>query len=172
MKRIKFTIDSQILTIDYDFEENTAKNINNTNIITDEDLIFDIRYFKNNMALVAGFLNVIVKNEHVKNVLICNSELIETSMIFLNMLPTIENAVIKPDVIIDYSLHLALLKNDTLKTLNCYSIPPYLLERIDTTKSIKIETRTEVFFISNFIRVNKLKIEEVYKGDKILTRYF
>ena len=67
MKRIKFTIDSQILTIDYDIEENTIKNINNTNIITDEDLIFDIRYFKNNMSLVAGFLNVMLKNEHVKN---------------------------------------------------------------------------------------------------------
>lgn len=168
MKRIKFTIDAQILTIDYDIEENTIKNINNTNIITDEDLIFDIRYFKNNMPLVAGFLNVMIKNEHVKNVLICNSELIETSMIFLNMLPTIENAVIKPDIIIDYQLHLAILKNDTLKTLNCYSIPPYLLERIDTTKSIKIETRNEVFFISNFIRVNRLNnYSDVYYKRKI-----
>lgn len=169
MKRIKFTIDSQILTIDYDIEENAIKNINNTNIITDEDLIFDIRYFKNNMSLVAGFLNVMIKNEHVKNALICNSELIEISMVFLNMLPQIENAVIKPDVIIDYKLHLAILKNDTLKTLNCYSIPPYLLERIDTTKTIKIETRNEVFFISNFIRVNNLNnYSEVYYKRKII----
>ena len=169
MKRIKFTIEAQILTIDYDVEENTIKNINNTNIISDEDLIFDIRYFKNNMSLVAGFLNVMLKNEHVKNALICNSELIETSMVFLNMLPSIENAVIKPDIIIDYNLHLAILKNDTLKTLNCYSIPPYLLERIDTTKTIRIETRNEVFFISNFIRVNRLNnYSEVFYKRKIL----
>lgn len=174
MKRIKFTIDSQILTIDYDIEENIIKNINNTNIITDEDLIFDMRYFKNNMPLVAGFLNVMLKNEHVKNVLIANSELIEISMVFLNLLPTIENAVIKPDVIIDYSLHLAILKNDTLKTLNCFSIPPYLLERIDTTKTIKIETRNEVFFISNFIRVNKLNnySEVFYKRKLLITHEF
>ena len=43
-------------------------------------------------------------------------------------------------------MHLAILKNDTLRSINLYSIPTYLLERIDTTKNIKIETRVEVFY--------------------------
>lgn len=172
MKKIKFTIEAQILTIQYNYEDNTPININNTNIITDEDLIFDIRYFKNNMKLIAGFLNVMLKNEHVHFAEVLDIELVETAMVFLNYLPIIDSLTIKPDVPIDYDLHLAILKNDTLKNISVYTIPPYLLERIDTTKTVKINTRTEVFYISNFIRVNKLNTyTDVYYKRKLTVTY-
>jgi len=156
MKKIKFTIEGNTLIIDYNIENNSIKNINNTNIISDEDLIFDIKYFKNNTKLIAGFLNVIVKNSDVINAIVMDENLVISTLEFLNLVPNIENLVIKPDIQIDYDIHLAILKNDTLKSINCYTIPTYLLERIDTTKAVKIETRNEVFFISNFLRVNKL----------------
>lgn len=156
MKKIKFTIKDDFLHIAYNIENNSIKNINNTNIISQEDLIFDQKYFRNNQKLIAGFVSVIVKNEHIKKAIVEDKELIITSLDFLNYLPSIETLIIKPDIQIDYEIHLAILKNDTLKTINCFTIPTYLLERIDTTKSLKIETRNEVFFISNFLRVNKL----------------
>ena len=120
MKKIKFTIANSTLLIELKVENNSIKNINNTNIISDEDFLFDMRYFKNNMNLVAGFLNVLIKNENVHNAIVVDKDLITTSLEFLNELPTIKNLVIKPDVPIDYDLHLAILKNDTLKTINCY----------------------------------------------------
>lgn len=172
MKKIKFTIKDKTLIIEFKEENNTIKNINNTNIISDEDLIFDMRYFKNNFSLVAGFINVIVKNDDVKNAIIKEEDLIITGLNFLNHIPNIENLVIKPDVAIDYDMHLAILKNDTLKNINCFTIPTYLLERIDTTKSIRIETRNEVFFISNFLRINKLNsYSDVYYKRKVTISY-
>lgn len=172
MKKIKFSIDAQILKIDYVIENNTFKNINNTNIINDEDLIFDIRYFKNNTKLIAGFLNVMINSECVKNVLICDCELLDLMMPFLNNFPSILYMVIKPDVTIDYNMYLSILKNDTIKEINCYNIPPYLLEQIDITKNIKIKTRSEVFFISNFIRVNKLNnYADVFYKRKLVINY-
>ena len=172
MKKIKFTVDEKTLFIDYNIENNTIKNINNTNIINDENLIFDIKYFKNNMNLVAGFLNVILKNENIKNAVIVNADLIKIGLELLELMPTIENLVIKPDVPIDYDLHLAILKNDTLRVINCYTIPPYLLERIDTTKTVKIETRNEVFFVSNFIRINKLdSYSDIFYKRKLMINY-
>ena len=146
--------------------------MNNTNIISKDDLVFDIKYFKNNLKLVAGFLNVMVKNDNITRAVIEQEELIVISLDLLNYLPSITDLVIKPDVGIDYEMHLAILKNDTLRSINLYSIPTYLLERIDTTKNIKIETRVEVFYISNFLRVNKLtSYSDVFYKRKIVIDY-
>ena len=168
MKKIKFTIKKDILIIDYKIENNDIKNINNTNIITDEDLIFDTRYLKNNLKLVAGFINVIVQNEHTTKAIVCNEELVDLSLDILNLLPTITYLKIVPDIAIDYKMHMAILRNDTIKEIDCYTIPTYLLERIDTTKNIKIKTRNEVFFISNFLRLNHLtNYSDVYYKKKV-----
>ena len=167
-----FIIKDDTITIDYKIENNSAKNINNTNIISAEDLIFDIKYFKNNTKLIAGFLNVIVKNEKIKRARVENRELVVPTLEFLNFLPVIESLTIVPDIPVDYEIYLGILKNDTLKSLNCFTIPTYLLEQIDSTKSIKIETRNEVFFISNFLRVNKLdSYSEVFYKRRLTITY-
>lgn len=172
MKKIKFTVKNNVLLIENKNETNVIKNINNTNIINDEDLIFDMHYLKNNLKLVAEFLNVMVKNENIKNAIVKDEDLIIITLNLLNYIPTIENLVIKPDIPVDYNMHLAILKNDTLKTINCYTIPTYLLERIDTTKSLKIETRNEVFFVSNFLRLNKLSsYSDVYYKRRLIINY-
>lgn len=172
MKKIKFSIENKILFIGYKIEDNVVKNINNTNIINDEDLIFDIKYFKKNYKLIAGFLNVMIQNEDIVNCIVNDEELIIPALDFLDNIPRIKNLVIKPDVTINYEMHLAILKNDTLATINCYTIPTYLLERIDTTKSVKIETRNEVFFISNFLRINKLNsYSDVFYKRRLIISY-
>ncbi len=171
MKKIRFKIREQILSIDYKDEDNPITNINNTNIITDEDLIFDMKYLKNNINLVAGFLNVIVNNENANKAVVKHKDLIDITFELLDLMPSITHLTIKPDVPVDYKMHLAILKNDTLKTINCYTIPVYLLERIDSTKSVKIESRSEIFFISNFIRLNELNTySDVFYKKKIIIK--
>ncbi len=172
MKKIQFLINDNTLTIGYKIENNAFKNLNNTNIISKDDLIFDTKYFKNNLKLVAGFLNVMVKNDNITKAIVDQEELIITSLELLNYIPTITDLIIKPDISIDYEMHLAILKNDTLRYINLYAIPTYLLERIDTTKGVKIETRVEVFYISNFLRVNKLtSYSDVFYKRKIVIDY-
>lgn len=172
MRKIQFTVHENTLSIGFKIENNTFKNLNNTNIISKDDLIFDIKYFKNNLKLVAGFLNVIIKNDSVTNAIIEEEELIIIGLDLLNYLPTITELVITPDVSIDFDMHMAILKNDTLKMIHCYNIPTYLLERIDTTKMVKIVTRNEVFFVSNFLRRNKLSsYSDVFYKRKIVIDY-
>ncbi len=172
MKKIQFAIHGDTLIIGYKVENNNFRNLNNTNIITKDDLIFDIKYFKNNLNLVAEFLNVMVKSDNVKNAIVEHEDLVCITLEFLNYMPTIQELVIKPDVSLDYDMHMAILKNDTLRVINCYNIPTYLLERIDTTKAVKIVTRTEVFFVSNFLRVNKLSsYSDVFYKRKVVIDY-
>lgn len=171
MKKIKFTIKQNILFVDYKNEENSLKNINRTNIINDEDLIFDTKYLKSNTKLVSGFLNVLVLNEKVDKCVVKDKDLVELTLDILNGLPSITSLVIEPDVPIDYKMHLAILRNDTLKYINCYTIPIYLLENIDSTKSVKIKTRNEVFFVSNFIRLNELNsYSDVFYKRKVIIK--
>lgn len=172
MKKIEFIIDSDTLKIGFKIENNTFRNIDNTNIISREDLIFDLRYFKNNVKLVAGFLNVMVQNENIKHAIIEQSELIIPGLELLSYIPSIVDLVIKPEVPIDFDMHMAILRNDTLKRINCYSIPSYLLERIDTTKSVKVVTRAEVFFVSKFLKNNKLEsYSDVFYKRRIIVDY-
>ncbi len=172
MKKIQVTIRDNTLIIGFKIENNTFKNIDNTNIITKDDLIFDVKYFKNNLNLIAGFLSVMVNSDNVTQAIIEHEDLIIISLEFLDHLPNITELVIQPDVSIDFDMHLAILKNDTLKMISCYNIPTYLLERIDTTKNVKIVTRTEVFFVSNFLRKNRLtSYSDVYYKRKISIDY-
>lgn len=172
MKKIKFTINEDTLIIGYKIENNSLRNLTNTNIISKDDLIFDLKYYRNNIKLIAGFLNVMLKTDNVTHAIIEQEELILTSLELLNYMPSITELVIKPDIAIDFDTHLAILKNDTLKVINCYTIPTYLLERIDTTKSVKIETRNEVFFVSNFLRKNRLtSYSDVFYKRKIYIDY-
>jgi len=172
MKKIQFLIKDDTLIVNYKVENNTFKNINNTNIISKDDLIFDIKYFKNNLKLVAGFVNVIVKNDGVKNAIVEQEELIITTLDLLNYMPDVKELVIRPDVTIDYDMYLAILKNDTLKAINCYNIPPYLLEQIDATKNVKIKTRVEMYFVSTFLKNNKLEsYSDVFYKRKVIINY-
>ncbi len=156
MKKIQFIIQGGTIFVKYNIEKNAIKNLNNTNLINDENLIFDIRYLKNNLKLVGEFLNVLVKNSKVSKMVIEEEELIEIGFDLLEYMKDIEDLVIKPDVAITFNTHQFILRNSTLKTIEVYTIPPYLLERIDTTKTVKIKVRNELFFISNFILVNDL----------------
>lgn len=174
MKKIEFSIKGGTIYIKYKLEDNVIRNFNNTNIISEDDLIFDIKYLKNNVSLVAGFLNVLIRNENITKAVISDKDLISLGFELINYIPSIVYLTIEPDVDIDYNLHLEILKNDTLKEINCYSIPTYLLERIDTTKSVKITTRSEVFFVSRFTHLNKLNSHSniLYKKKVIIDYRF
>ena len=81
---------------------------------------------------------------------------------------------INDDKTINYDIFLKLLDNKTLEYLNCYDIPPFLLERLDINKNLKVEVRSEMFFLSNFMESNKLyKYSDIYyKKTLVLTNNF
>jgi len=169
VKKIQFTFQGATIYVKYNIEKNAIKNLNNTNLINDENLIFDMRYLKNNLKLVGEFLNVLVKNSKVTKMVIEEEELIETSFDILEYVKDIDDLVIKPDIAVTFNIHQLILRNSTLKTIEVYTIPPYLLERIDTTKTVKIKVRNELFFISSFILINDLtSYSDLFYKKKVL----
>ena len=137
--------------------------------IDTKELLFSYQYIKDNLELVGSFLNTIIIKNNISKVRINNIELVIISLDLIKNIPNIKQMLISDDKIINYDIFLKLLDNNTLEYLNCFDIPPFLLERLDINKNLKIDIRSEMFFISKFMEDNKLyKYSEIYYKKSIV----
>lgn len=168
MNNILIKINSTLLTISLNNKKD-KKNLNNTNIIDTKELLFSKSYIKDNIELVSSFLNTIILKNKVDKVRINNIELTTLTLDLIHNSKNIKKLLISEDKAIDYEIFMKLLDNSTLEYINCYDIPSYLLERLDINKNIKIDVRSEIFFISKFMEDNKLyKYSDIYYKKKIV----
>lgn len=157
---VKISTSSLSLSI---LNKKEPENINNTNVINTKELIFSSVYIKENIELVSSFLNVIVIKNKVTKAKINNQEIISLGIELINNIPSIKELYIIPDVVINYDNFLKLLDNNYLDHISCYSMPKYLLSRLDINKQLKIDVRSELFFLSDFMNNNNLdKYSDIY----------
>lgn len=168
MNNILIKINNTLLTISLVNKRNN-KDLNNTNIIDTKELLFSKSYIKDNIELVSSFLNTIILKNKIDKVRVNNIELTTLTLDLIHNSTTIKKLLISEDKTIDYEIFMKLLDNHTLEYINCYDIPPYLLERLDINKNIKIDVRSEIFFVSKFMEDNKLyKYSDIYYKKKIV----
>ena len=168
MNNILIKINSTLLTISL-VKRKEDKNLNNTNIIDTKELLFSYSYIKDNLELVSSFLNTIIIKNKIDKVRVNNIELTTLTLDLINEAKNIKKLLISEDKRIDYDIFMALLDNDTLEYVNCYDIPPFLLERLDLNKNLKIDIRCEMFFLSKFMEDNKLfKYSDIYYKKNVL----
>ncbi len=168
MKNILIKINSTLLTISL-VNKRDNKNLNNTNIIDTKELLFSYEYIRDNIELVSSFINTIILKNKVDKVRVNNIELTTLTLDLIHNSTTIKKLLISEDKIINYDIFMKLLDNNNLEYINCYDIPPYLLDRIDINKNIKIEVRSEIFFVSKFMEDNKLyNYSDIYYKKKII----
>lgn len=168
MNNILIKINNTLLTISL-VNKKENKNLNNTNIIDTKELLFSESYIKDNIELVSSFLNTIILKNKIDKVRVNNIELTTLTLNLIYNSTTIKKLLISEDRIIDYEIFMKLLDNKYLEYVNCYDIPPYLLERLDINKNIKVDVRSEIFFVSKFMEDNKLyKYSDIYYKKKIV----
>lgn len=168
MKNILIKINSTLLTISL-VNKKENRNLNNTNIIDTKELLFSTSYIKENIELVSSFLNTIILKNKIDKIRVNNIELTTLTLDLIKNSNTIKKLLISEDKILTYDIFMKLLDNNTLEYINCYDIPPYLLEKLDMNKNIKIDVRSEIFFVSKFMEDNKLyKYSDIYYKKKIV----
>lgn len=168
MNNILIKINNTLLTISL-INKQDNKNLNNTNIIDTKELLFSKSYIEDNIELVSSFLNTIILKNKIDKVRINNIELTTLTLDLINNSNTIKKLLISEDKILTYDIFMKLLDNNYIEYINCYDIPPYLLEKLDMNKNIKIDVRSEIFFISKFMEDNKLyKYSDIYYKKKIV----
>lgn len=133
---------------------NEYKNMLNTNIISDNELLFTDEYIINNQKIVKDYLKSIIKSSNIKEVVIENNDLVIIILNVINTFKEIETLTLTQEIPLTYGLANAIM-DTSIKNLKCYSAPDFMLELFDK-KGIKVFSENEVLFLSNFMKENDL----------------
>ena len=156
MKKILVAIknNSLIFTFNYKLEEE-IKNIINTNIISDNKLVFSDEYIKKNYKLVGLFINDLVNNNKICRFVITNFEIISILKYTFDYIDNIDSLFISDETNFTYEAYEIISGTSIFKNINCYSIPTYMIDLFDK-KEIHVESRQEILYTSNFMEENNL----------------
>lgn len=165
---IVFKLSKDTIIISAIKKEVDYKSLNNTNIIDLKELKFSTEYIRENFELVSSFLDVAIIKKNITNVQINNMDIAPICLDLINAWSHITKLTFKPDKKITMDLFLKILDNKYLNEVDCYEMPSYLIERLDTNKRVKITTRHKYEYSSEFMIVNSLNSYSDFYYKKII----
>ena len=158
MKKILINIKDNSLYFSYRSSINKEQgNLMNTNIISNNELVFSEDYIKENEKIVGLFIKELCVDQEINSVVISKLELVIPILKILKKNEYIKNLEIKENNNLTYAICEELSNNKYIKYLNCFSIPTFMLEFLDKY-NIKVESRNETFVTSNFMLENNLQL--------------
>ena len=160
MKKILISFNDDTINFKYKIdktkqERDLSKTLLNTNVISNDELLFSDAYLKNNINIMTSFLTEIIKDKKIKKLSIDEFDIIPIVLNITNSIKDITHLYITPDVTINYKVYEKLLEASYLKYINCFEIPSFMVEKL-CNNGIVVDLRCEIISISNFVYQNKL----------------
>ncbi len=155
MKKIAIEINEKTLFFKYRTNKPVAADLLNTNVISNNELVFSDDYLVKNEKIVSLFVADLCEENGIVDVVISSNDIAEIVIGLFKFVKHINKITLKEDVNLSYSLCDKLKELTNVDLVNCYTIPNYLLEMLDKN-NIKIESRSEILFTSNFMEDNNL----------------
>ncbi|MDD2410001.1 MAG: hypothetical protein PHD03_04730, partial [Bacilli bacterium] len=131
------------------------KNIMNTNIISDNELVFTDKYITQNSKIVTTFLNQLVNEGKINTAIISNNSLELELLDILKYIPNIQNLVLKDDIPLTFRMCEKIAQANHIKFVSCFNLQDFMLEYFDKYNII-VEVRCELLFTSKFMEMNML----------------
>ena len=131
------------------------KNLLNTNVINENELVFSDDYIKSNIKLVHNFIKELVSDYEINTLIIKESFIAPLILHICSNIPSIKNLYLLEETLLNYDTCNYIIKSNNIKTVYLYNIPTYLLELLDS-KNIKVNSRNEILFTSSFTEQNNL----------------
>ena len=178
MKKIVIEISDNALSFKYRTNKPVPDNLLNTNVISNNELVFSTEYINDNYKIVGMFINDLAKDKGINTAVISLNEIAELIIPLMKKIEAIEYIFLNEDTNLSYSLCEALVDNKHIKQINCYAIPTFMIEILDK-KNIEVISRSEVLFTSLFMQENNLtsfskiyykssiRISDILKNDDI-----
>lgn len=158
MKKILISIKENSLYFSYRNSINKEQgNLLNTNIISDNELVFSEEYVSQNEKIVSLFIKELCIEKEINSAVVFKNELAVPILKLIKKNEYIKNFSIKENSNLTYAVCEELSNNKYIKNLNCFSIPTFMLEYLDKY-DIKVESRNETFVTSNFMLENNLQL--------------
>lgn len=132
------------------------KNMLNTNVISNNELVFSDEYILLNQKIVITFLNELINNYSINTLSFQNIEIFSLIYKLIPKIKRINSIYMESDEIMTYKLCEKICKLNNIKYISFAYIPVYMFELIDKNGIIP-ESRNEILFTSNFMETNDLK---------------
>ena len=160
MKKILISFNNDTINFRYKIdktreEKDLTKTLMNTNVISNDELIFSDSYLKNNTNIMTSFLQEIIKDKKTSKLVVEEFDIVPIALDILGGIKYITKLYITPDVIINYKIYEKLLECDYLKYISCFEIPSFMLEKL-CNNGVVVDLRCEIVSISNFVYQNNL----------------
>lgn len=156
MKKVLINIKNNQIIFSYKTNNSNIDNdLINTNIISENELVFSDIYIKENTKILTSFIKELSIQYNVTEVVISKIALAPLIIPLLSRATLIDSIYIKEDDTITYELCETLVTIKHIKKLNCYSIQAFMIELLDKNNII-CTSRSEILYLSNFMQKNNL----------------
>ena len=156
MRKIIININNTDILFSYKTNQSSINdNLVNTNIISNNELIFSDEYIRDNYRILSSFIKELAIQYNINRVIFTKVDLAEFIIPVLDRAITIKDLVIKENEALTYMICENLIKIKHIKNINCYTLQPFMIELLDKN-NIKPETRSEILYMSNFMESNNL----------------
>lgn len=167
MKKIAVVIKDKTLLFKYRVKKLEEPNLLNTNVISNNELVFSDEYIIENKKIVGLFIADLFNEQDIKNITVSNNELALLVMDLLDKVDKVEVLKIEEDDNLTYALYEKIVNSRKIKKLECFSIAQFMLELLDKNDVI-VDSRNEVLFTSKFMAENDLvSYSKMYYKDSI-----
>ena len=156
MKKILISIKNEYLIFSFNYKlDKDTKDLVNTNIISDNKLLFSDEYINDNSHIVGLFIKDLIADQKIKKMVITNFEIITILKKALKDINNITTLYISDETNFTYEVYEIITKHSNFKKVSCYSIPTYMIDLFDKY-NIEVESRAEILYTSNFMEENNL----------------
>jgi len=155
MEKINIRIKKSSLVFSYIEKKFDEEKLLNTNVISRDELIFSRDYLEKNQNIVALFLNDLLKEHNINRIIITHYSIAFAIIDIIRRVNAVKDLIFLEEEAMPFELCEKIIDNKSLEYISCFSIPPFILEMFDRN-NLKVETRGEVLFVSNFIFTNEL----------------
>jgi len=119
MKKITVIIKDDTILFKYRKNKLTEPNLLNTNVISNNELVFSDEYLKENTKIVSLFIKELISEKNITKIVISNNELACIVLDLLKNVQTIEELSITDNDNLTYALCEKVIKYKNIKKLNC-----------------------------------------------------
>ena len=156
VKKILISIQNNNIFFSYKTNNSSISNdLINTNIISNNELIFSDIYIKENSKILSSFIKELSIQYNTNKVIISKMELAPLVLELLKKATNITEIEIKEDESLTYTVCELLILLNHIKNVNCYTLQPFMIELLDKN-GITCTSRCEILYLSNFMEKNNL----------------
>ncbi len=156
VKKILISIKNNYIFFSYKTNNSSISNdLINTNIISNNELIFSDIYINDNIKIISSFIKELAIQYNTSKIIISKIELAPLVLSLLKKATSITEIEIKEDEALTYNICELLIELNHIKTITCYTLQPFMIELLDKN-NITCISRCEILYLSNFMDKNNL----------------